>query len=476
MLSVTAQSHTNRSEKLTAQPRVVAPLPRTSGNQLVGYLGKKWLRSIALAIAAFVVHSPALQGERIWDDQFLCHDNPLIKSPLLVLEAFRHYLFLDSSSTYYRPLQNISFQIDYFFWNTDAWGFHLTNVLLHAGAGILLYCLLQQLLPAILFRHASAGVRARLANRTPSLSAVAFCIALVWVVHPVHSAAVDYISGRADSLAFLFACAGWLLFLRAQRALSPIPRSLIYFLAGLAGLLSLLSRETGLVWFGLFLGYVFLIEISLSVRTRLWIVVSCVVLVGGYTGLRHFAQRPAEVSTTQQLSVPTRAALMTRALGDYGRLLLVPTNLHMDRTVVMRPTYRRGVTWREAVEREDLSILGVAAFAILAWGSLKHGCGRPARVFGASWFLASYLPISNIVPLGSTVAEHWLYLPSVGAFIFVAGWLIELPRSHRPLLTAAVGLAALALGGRSFCAAVIGSMNGRFTNGLWQRAAPVRGW
>src|ERR1700732_396645 len=80
-----------------------------------------WFRCLLLAMAGIVVHTPALQGQRIWDDQYLSHDNPFIKSPLLILEAFRHYLFLDSFSDHYRPIQNISFIVDYFFWNTDAY-------------------------------------------------------------------------------------------------------------------------------------------------------------------------------------------------------------------------------------------------------------------------------------------------------------------------------------------------------------------
>ena len=50
------------------------------------------------------------------------------------------------------------------------------------------------------------------AVRTGPLAAL--IISAIWMVHPVHSAAIDYISGRADSLAFLFAAAAWLLVLR----------------------------------------------------------------------------------------------------------------------------------------------------------------------------------------------------------------------------------------------------------------------
>ena len=72
-------------------------------------------------------------------------DNPFIKSPLFIFEAFRHYLFLDSYSAHYRPVQNLSFIVDYFFWNNNAYGFHLTNLLLHIASGLLLYLLLRKL-------------------------------------------------------------------------------------------------------------------------------------------------------------------------------------------------------------------------------------------------------------------------------------------------------------------------------------------
>ena len=35
--------------------------------------------------------------------------------------------------------------LDYFFWNTDPAGFHLSNILLHVAAGLLLYRLLTHL-------------------------------------------------------------------------------------------------------------------------------------------------------------------------------------------------------------------------------------------------------------------------------------------------------------------------------------------
>ena len=104
--------------------------------RLAAFWAKQWPRYLLLAGLGLLVRLPAVQGPPIWDDVFLTRDNPFIKSPLLALEAFRHYLFLDSYTGHYRPVQNLSYMVDYFFWNTDAAGFHLSNIFLHVGAGL----------------------------------------------------------------------------------------------------------------------------------------------------------------------------------------------------------------------------------------------------------------------------------------------------------------------------------------------------
>src|SRR6476661_6320761 len=181
---------------------------------------RKWVRYLILGLLGFGVPLPALQGDLIWDDSFLARDNPFIKSPVLLFEAFRHHLLLDSLSMHYRPVQNLSYMIDYFFWNTDTYGFHLSNVLWHIGSGLLLFSLLRRLLPGLL----KAGLPTDPSGETDSpkfSKLIAFFLALIWVVHPVHSAAVDYISGRADSLASFFASGAWLLFLRGKESSRP---------------------------------------------------------------------------------------------------------------------------------------------------------------------------------------------------------------------------------------------------------------
>ncbi len=46
--------------------------------------------------------------------------------------------------------------------------------------------------------------------------------------------------------------------------------------------------------------------------------------------------------------------------------------------------------------------------------------------FGLLWFLIALLPVSNLYPINAYMAEHWLYLPSIGLFLIAAGGLTYL--------------------------------------------------
>ena len=390
-----------------------------------------------LALIGFAAHAPALPGQLIWDDQYLARDNPFIKSPLLALEAFRHYLFLDSFSAHYRPVQNLSFIFDYVLWNTNTFGFHLTNVLLHIGAGILLYFLLRRLLSLLV-----------LSGSRINATLLALAISAAWMVHPVHSAAVDYISGRADSLVFLLAAAAWLLFFKSREARSAYSRGLLAFLALTAALLALCSRETGLIWVALFLVYLFAFDRTTNRKAKAFVCVTCLLVVATYAGLRHLPQQRSGPAPSMGWSAPVRTILMLRALGDYSRLMLFPANLHMERTVFNGPAFYNETGREAAVELEYLSILGAVMLISLAAAAFWRTPNQPLRIFGAAWFLLAFLPISNLFDLNATVAEHWLYLPSVGFLIFVGGCMAELSWRRWVNLATAVFIIALAI--RSF--------------------------
>ena len=423
---------------------------RRPTHRTAAFLQRTWIRYVFLAFLGFVVHLPSLPGELIWDDSFLARDNPFIRSPILIFETFRHHLLLDSLSMHYRPVQNISYMIDYFFWNTNTYGYHLSNVLWHVASGLLLFALLQQLLPSFLPSLSPAAGNAP-GNRSCKVPGwLAFFLALIWLVHPVHSAAVDYISGRADSLAFFFASGAWLLILAARNRINRVASIACYIVSAFSLLLALCSRESACMWVVIFLFHLFVFEKKFSLRAKFCVLAACLVVVAIYGGLRRLPESRPQMASAGGSPAPVRAVLMLRALGDYGRLMVFPSNLHMERTVANAEAAENNQSWRRTIASEYLTVTGLFVLAGLIVGAAGKSRGKSLRLFGAGWFLLAYLPISNVVDLNATAAEHWLYLPSVGFILFGAGCLMTLPRSALKFATVASCLAVVALSARSY--------------------------
>lgn len=176
---------------------------------------------------------------------------------------------------------------------------------------------------------------------------------------------------------------------------------------------------------------------------------ACLLLFATYYGLRQLpTDRPGE-GPSSNWSPSLRAVLMLRALGDYGRLLVFPANLHMERTVYSPSVFQSEKTRWNAIELEYLSVGGMVLLAALVLLSLRRGQGQRLRAFGAAWFILAYLPISNVIELNATVAEHWLYLPSVGFLMFLAGCALDLSPKWQRASIALACVAVMGLGLRS---------------------------
>ncbi len=378
---------------------------------------RPWVVLLVFVLIAFATYYPSLKGERIWDDHYLVGENPFFRSPVFAVEVFRRHLFTESFSTYYRPVQNLSYMVDYALWGEDTTGYHCTNVLIHAFAAWLLFLLLRRLLPALW-------------KGGPEAFAAAFLVALVWLVHPVHNAAVAYVSGRADSLAALFALGAWLLCIRARECAGRAGRMAFGLAAALLFLVALCSKEIALVWALLFCLHALIFERSPGRLRRLLPVGGVIALVGVYAVLHalpeHRAGLPAAVGGPEPFG--GRAILALRALGDYCGLMFAPVRLMMERSLGAADMYASRSAWWHGVTAEYLSILGAATLVAASWLCMRRGEGRSLRRFGAVWFFVAFVPISNLIPLNAEVAEHWIYAASIGFLMFLAGVVAMLPR------------------------------------------------
>src|SRR3954466_5664410 len=98
---------------------------------------KRIFAGVLIFVAVFASYTPALRDGFVWDDTALILRDPLIRSWRLIPEGFNHYLFVDATpSDFYRPIQRLSYTIDYAFFSAHPAGYHVTSILVHAAATI----------------------------------------------------------------------------------------------------------------------------------------------------------------------------------------------------------------------------------------------------------------------------------------------------------------------------------------------------
>jgi len=350
-------------------------------------------------------------------------------------------------SNYYRPVQNLTYMLDYWLWNRNAFGYHLSNILFHAASAFLLFLVLKKVLPVLLKQTDSGGTTSQPRENTPVIAAL---VALVWVVHPIHNAAVAYISGRADSLASLFALSAWLLW-NCTDSPATVKKCLP---AGVASalllLLALCSKEIALVWIALFLFYLFVFDYNRSRKARITTCGAIAVTLLTYWILRHLPEKGISSSGMPLLSLDVRVLFALRALGDYACLIFFPAHLQMERAIYNAGAYDGFVSWQNNIRLEYLSTAGLLVLLAALFLCWKKTPGQRVRIFGAVWFMIGFLPVSNLFPLNAQSAEHWIYMPSIGFLIFLAGCYMALPKNSSRWLAAPFCAAVVLLGIRTW--------------------------
>ena len=69
---------------------------------------------------------------------------------------------------------------------------------------------------------------------------------------------------------------------------------------------------------------------------------------------------------------------------------------------------------------DPLAITGAAlTLGLLAYAFAKRKSGKLV-FFSIMWFFITMLPSANLYPINAYMAEHWLYIPSIGFFLIVA--------------------------------------------------------
>ncbi len=343
-------------------------------------------RAAIIIVLGFIAYGCMLPAPfRVMDDRISIVDNPAIKSLKNVPTIFREGYFHDQS--YYRPLINFSFMLEFQAFKLNSFFYNLDNLLLHIANALLVFFLVS-----------------RLTHNTT----IGFWTGLLFVIHPIQWEAVCNVPGRAILLGAFFVLSSFVLFLefyKHQRWFN-LPLVLITFFLGL-----LCKESAGVLPFVL-LAYVAIDKSApLSQKMKyLWPFAIGIVI---YVLLRESLGITSLHQTSRAAVVLMGFLTFLRSVITDLRLFIFPVDLHYDRSLPFMVSLGDPQAW-------GTCLFWILALVIIAfWYQRIH----PFVLFLMGWFFIELLPVSQLVTsvgVGAghiSTADHFLYLACIPVFI-----------------------------------------------------------
>jgi len=324
---------------------------------------------------------------------------------------------------HYAPLHIVSYMLDYSLWGLMPDGFHLSNLLLHAANGLLIY---------------------RLFWRWQEDRLFALFGAALFLLHPVQVETVAWISQRKSLLSMFFFLLAWEGYIRYREA-GP-GRGKLAFSASVATFtLSLLSKSMTVIFPVVLIAYD---HWFCRDNNRLWLKdkIPYILAAGIVAGLTIYAQVP-EIGDGGRAGYHGGSPWVTfltmlPVFCRYLWMLVWPTGLSAEYAPPIHHTIDA------AVLTSALVLSGMTILTVRFYRSDRRLC------FWISFFWLGLLPVSQIVPMIFLMYDHYLYLPMMGVAALAgtsAVWLrTRLERFNRLVLYLMLGLPLLALSAASF--------------------------
>lgn len=351
---------------------------------------KSWISIILIIILGCIVYANSMGGKFLYDDERLVKNNVYIKQWSNLPRIFTEDIGAGAGSVYfhynfYRPIQMLTYMVDYSMWGTMPFGYHLTSILLHIAVAVAIYFLIGRIFD----------------NKT-----MAFFTSILFMAHPLHTEAVSYISGRADLLAALFILLCLVFYVKDLAENSPE----CFIMTIASYILACLSKEYSLITIFLILLY----HYTFGRKIRWHTFGSIIAVTAIYIFLRLTVFNFPVVYQTVHGSFFERLPGFFVAFFGYLRLLILPFGLHME----------YGTPFFSFIDPR--AIIGMAAFAAIVFWAAKSRRNNRSVFFSIAWFILALLPVSNLFPINAYMAEHWLYVPSIGIFMLASYGLYRL--------------------------------------------------
>jgi Flp pilus assembly protein TadD len=415
---------------------------------------KNLLACLALGVAIGSVYYNSLAGGFVFDDYLI-----VVSNPILPKVAARPWLAIFPGVLGYRPFRTLSYVLDYWIGGKNPWIFHLTNLLYHWVTACLVFFTALRLT-----RTLGRGISRSEPATTPGWCwQAALGAALLWALHPIQTDAVAYISGRRDILSTLFFLAGFLLFLKLRMdgdAMGAGRRVLLIVAAFFAYLLGMASKEMAVTLPLVLFCYdlvrarqnheerserrfwaVLLERMSYVLRTYRALYLPLFLGAAAFVWYAVVEVRPSRGWGWYGGSIVNNFLTVARIWVYYLWLLVYPKTLVADYTGLF------------SISQSILEWRALAALGLLCSGAVVVGLALRRNqflAFAGLWFAVTLLPVSHLVPHHELMAEHYLYLPSIGFCLMVgyvlarvSKWLSGREWRHAAVVGQGVGYGAL---------------------------------
>ncbi|OUD15016.1 tetratricopeptide repeat protein [Thioflexithrix psekupsensis] len=177
-----------------------------------------WSLVFALLAITFFVYFPVLSYDFVYyDDYGYVVENQFIRG-----FSWSNFwgLLTQTDMAYWGPSTYFSFAIDYYFWQFDPFGYHLSNLIGHGINVVLLFFLIAYILRLSQFQH------------SPFFSQItAAFAALLFAIHPQHVEPVVWIASRKDVLSLALFLLTVLCYFQYHQAQQNRVKKIWYFTA-----------------------------------------------------------------------------------------------------------------------------------------------------------------------------------------------------------------------------------------------------
>jgi hypothetical protein len=353
----------------------------------------------ALGALSVALYLPSLRNGFVWDDQAQVLANRWITDWRFLPEILTSGVWdFDrvGITNYYRPLMHVAYALVFHAFGPSAWAFHLLNVALNAVC-VIAVTILARDLQALTCR--------------PTSSVLPLIAGALFAVHPVHAEPVLWIAALPELAATacaLACCAIYVRHIRDDVRLLPYVGAATVFLVGA------LFKETALV-IPLFLaGCEAILATEARATARLHRLAPFAVAVVVYLALRiHALGNLLTAGATHGRATTGLAIALPITFARYVTAFVWPIPLNAFWDTAWPPSL-----WTTTGVMAVLVGIGFAVAAVVA--------SRRSRIaaLGLALFVIGLLPAFFTSAIsGARLAERYLYLPSAGGMLAVAGLL-----------------------------------------------------